>query len=113
MAFPSAVSFQTSWRLPTGGSGGEYAALYAKYNSNALIRGTSGPNFVLTGFRQDNGTNNQNIAGYYWSNSAESISRSYHFDFDTENVTPANQYPKYAGFSVRLNLQKINISDIL
>ncbi|MBQ6127710.1 hypothetical protein IJI69_03405, partial [Candidatus Saccharibacteria bacterium] len=45
------------WRLPTGGSGGEYQVLYTKYNSSALMLGT--PNFTLSGYRYGSSTNVQ------------------------------------------------------
>lgn len=56
------------WRLPTGGSSGEFQALYAQYNSYALMRAPipeNGAAFALSG----NSLGGKGTVGRYWSSS--------------------------------------------
>ena len=86
------------WRLPIGGSSGEFQALYNKYPSSALMRGT--PGFVLNGL--DNyGSVYGFTSGYYWSSSVFSNERSYHLTLDSSSVSPAGATYKNNGFAVR------------
>ena len=92
------------WRLPTGGSSGEFRYLYdtAGYNSSSLIqKSTGGPAFVLSGYRNGGSTFGQGDFGHYWSSTARSASIAYRLNLDSSNVTPAGSNNKYYGFSVR------------
>ena len=90
------------WRLPTGGSSGEFQALYNQYASSALMRdATSGPGFVLSGYRDGSSTNYQGSSGYYWSSTAYSAVRAYSLYLNSSNVDPANGGRKFYGFTVR------------
>ena len=99
---PSAISLQTSWRLPTGGSGGDYAVLAASYNSSTSIRSPNGPNFTLNGNRDAGTTYNQGDGGHYWASTSASNGNSYYFAFNTSIIIAPTSHYKYAGFGVRL-----------
>ena len=93
------------WRLPTGGSSGEFQGLYdAGYNTTAKMQstdGTIGPGFVLSGYRLGGGTNYQGSNGRYWSSTAYGSGGAYGLSLYSWNVFPASGYYKYYGFSVR------------
>ena len=58
------------WRLPTGGSSGEFKALYNQYNTSAKLRQSitnSGPAFALTGYFSNDVPKMQGSSGSYWS----------------------------------------------
>ena len=92
------------WRLPTGGSSGEFKALYAQYNSYALMRASienSGAAFALAGVS----TGNQGSFARYWSSTRASDSFMYLLRFDTSTVYPLdNHYRKYS-YSIRCVLK--------
>jgi len=87
------------WRLPTGGSSGEFQTLYNKYASSALMQGT--PGFVLSGYRRGSSTRNQGTYGFYWSSTAYSANYAYYLYLNSSSVSPANDNYKYIGFTVR------------
>ena len=89
------------WRLPIGGSSGEFQTLYNNYNSSALMQGD--PAFVLSGYRSDSSssTSRQGSYGGYWSSTAYSASRVHHLRLNSSDVSAAGNVPKYYGFSVR------------
>ena len=85
------------WRLPTGGEGGEFEALYNKYNSEDLLIGT--PGFVDTGYI-DNGSIERDSRGYYWASSV--VSNNLAHDLDIRSNPNAVGYDdKRFGFAVR------------
>ena len=88
------------WRLPTGGGGGEFQALYNNYNSSSVIR--SNPvNLVLSGYVSSSSRYSQGSDGYYWSSTVYSSSYAYTLYLNSSNVDPADSRTKYVGFSVR------------
>ena len=88
------------WRLPTGGSTGEFKTLNDKYNSSALMRGV--PAFVLSGTRYgSNATSNQGDNGAYWSSTARVGSYAYELGLGSSYDGPSDYYYKYSGYSVR------------
>ena len=88
------------WRLPTGGSNGEFKTLYDNYNSSSALRSNpvnvalSGD--VYSGLRLVRGSN-----GYYWSSTVVSGRGAYNLFLDASNVHVANNGDKNAGVSVR------------
>ncbi len=61
------------WRLPTGGSSGEFIALYEQYNSNALMRAPiedGGAAFALAGNFGGGIPSNYGSFGVYWSSTS-------------------------------------------
>ena len=89
------------WRLPTGGSSGEFQTLYGYYGSSADMRSTTGPAFVLSGRRNGGSTDTQGSNGYYWSSTAHNALRAYSLYLNSSNVYPADYLSKYYGFTVR------------
>ena len=65
------------WKLPKGGSSGDFQYLYNAYNSYAnMTTNASGPQFVRAGSRWTNSIEYQNVEGYYWASTATSDSNA-------------------------------------
>ena len=88
------------WRLPTGGNGGEFKALYNNYNSSSVLR--SNPvNLTLFGYVYGSSRYVQGSSGHYWSSTVHSDYVAYLLYLNTSNVDPVNSDGKRNGFSVR------------
>lgn len=88
------------WRLPTGGNGGEFKALYNNYNSSSVLR--SNPvNLTLFGYVYGSSRYVQGSSGHYWSSTVRSDYVAYFLYLNTSNVDPVNSDGKRNGFSVR------------
>lgn len=87
------------WRLPTGGSSGEFQTLYNNYNSVALMMDV--PNFTLSGTVSNGSESGQGSRGFFWSSTVGNANYAYRLFLDSSNVNPAYDYYKYYGFSVR------------
>ncbi|MBQ6486816.1 hypothetical protein IJI89_00080 [Candidatus Saccharibacteria bacterium] len=101
------------WRLPTGGSTGEFQALYAEYNSNALMRApvaNSGAAFALSGDFTNSTPTSQGNYGYYWSSKRDSSTYMYNLVVSTSYVSNGVS-PRYSGYAIRCILKK-QISDL-
>jgi uncharacterized protein (TIGR02145 family) len=101
------------WRLPTGGSSGDFALLNGKMNGEAGASTSSDSTHaanwqssgawrgVLSG-NYSSGLSNQGGLGYYWSSTASPLaSGAYYLAFGSSYVFPANGGNKYGGFAVR------------
>ena len=88
------------WRMPTGGSSGEYNNLYTKYSSDAasLKNALSTP---LSGSFYDGSTNYQGSYGYFWSSTYRNTNNMYRLSVNSSGVNPSNNYIRYGGYSVR------------
>ena len=96
------------WRLPTGGSSGEFKALYAEYNSNALMRASienSGAAFALAGFFANAAPARQGSYGFYWSSTRSSDTNMYGLYLNTSNVNPAISDYRISGSAIRCVLK--------
>ena len=96
------------WRLPTGGSSGEFQALYAEYNSNALMRASienSGAAFALAGYFYNAAPAGQGSDGLYWSSTRYNDTNMYGLRLGTSNVTPASSSRRYNGYAIRCVLK--------
>ena len=98
------------WRLPTGGTNGEYQALYNKYNSSVLMQGD--PGFALSGYVFDGSTVNLNDYGYAWSSTIINASSAYLLRLSSSDVTPTHANNKYYGLHIRCVVEDRTISDI-
>ena len=92
------------WRLPTGGSGGEFQVMndtvYAgKADSDSSIIGAPGL-FRRSGYWY-NAFNSQGSSGYYWSSTQLSATYAHYLIFYSTGVNPAVNVNKYYGFAVR------------
>ncbi len=104
------------WRMPTGGSSGEYQALYTAYSSNAtnFRNALSTP---LSGYYYNNRTYDQGGYGYFWSSTYYSSDRMLYLRVGSSNVTPQDNGNRLNGFPVRCvaksgdTLQEFNGAD--
>ena len=92
------------WRLPTGGSFGEFQALYdlTDYNSNAKIRtpiASGGAAFAIAGYFYGSTPRHQNAWGYYWSSTRSSGSTMHVMSLTTTGS--AGAYPASANERIR------------
>lgn len=87
------------WRLPTGGSTGEFNTLYGQYNSYALMMGE--PNFTLSGSVYNGSVSGQGSRGRFLSSTVRDANLAYYFLYSSNSVNPASSERKYYGFSVR------------
>ncbi|MBR3324346.1 hypothetical protein IKG24_02340, partial [Candidatus Saccharibacteria bacterium] len=96
------------WRLPTGGSSGEFQALYNIYNTNAKMRAPisqGGAAFALAGIFLNGAPQNRGSIGHYWSSTRYDNTNMYVLYLYASNVDPAdNDYRNY-GNSIRCVLK--------
>ena len=90
----------TNWRMPTGGSSGEYQALYTAYNSDATNFETalSAP---LSGYFDDGSAVNQRSYGYFWSSTYNYRYGMYYLIVGSRNVYPTDYSGRSNGYSLR------------
>ena len=98
------------WRLPTGGSTGEFGALYTRYSSAALIRAPitdNGAAFALSGFSGYNLPEYQGVYGRYWSSTGyNNTSHMYILDISTSSVTRTATIMRSYGQAIRCILNE-------
>ena len=103
------------WRLPTGGSSGELQALYAQYNSNALMRApasSNGASFALAGSTAGAEPAYQESNGRYWSSTRYTDDHMYYLYLDTSSVSPSSIDVRYRGVSIRCVLKSTSITSL-
>ena len=94
------------WRMPTGGSSGEYNALY----TNSAI-GSNATNFKnalstpLSGLFRNGSASYQGSYGYFWSSTRSSNYLMYYLSVDSSNVYPPYNGYRNNGSSVRCVLK--------
>ena len=93
------------WRLPIGGSGGEFAVLVntsvkprASYYDSGIVKFPA--NFNYSGDYSKTKPGGRHSYGRYWSATANS-KKAYRLGFSTADVTPAKAWNKWVGFPVR------------
>ncbi|MBR3324156.1 hypothetical protein IKG24_01275, partial [Candidatus Saccharibacteria bacterium] len=94
------------WRLPVGGSSGEFQALYnnSSYNSNTKMRApvsSGGAAFALAGNFGGGAPSSQGNAGYYWSSTRSNNTNIYYLYLNTTSVIPSNTINWALGGSIR------------
>ena len=91
------------WRLPTGGSSGEFTALNTAINSGSTStdQGLRENWFAQRSGYWYDGFNNQGSFGYYWSSSQYSATNAYYLSFGSSYVYPAIYNNKNSGQAVR------------
>lgn len=92
------------WRLPTGGSAGEYYALYSGnygYNSFSSLR--TALHLPLAGYVYDGAAseNGQGSYGYYWSSTRSADNYMYYLDLHSSDVFPTESMYRDRGLSIR------------
>lgn len=97
------------WRLPIGGSTGEFKALYDAYGITNNAAGSTSLQqnlgFSLAGLFGSGAPYDQGARGFYWSSTWGSASNMYSLGFGTSYVNPAGSNYRYYGFSIRCVLQ--------
>ena len=91
-----------SWKLPTGGSSGEFQALFNNYNSIALMSDI--PDFTLSGYYSSSpsSSRNQGSGSYYWSSTTDTDEEAKEFAIYVPNSYIGNSFTyKNIGCSVR------------
>ena len=91
------------WRLPTGGSSGEFQTLYNAYGNHTDF--TTALSTPLSGNFSGGSASNQGNVGYWWSST-----RSYNADMYSLHVAASNVHPQIGddrsfGFSIRCILK--------
>ena len=99
------------WRLPTGGSSGEFQSLYnlTDYNTNAKMRApitNGGAAFALAGYFSNSTPADQGSYGYYWSSTRNSGSIMYGLYLTTSSVSLDIVNYRYMGNAVRCVAKK-------
>ena len=94
------------WRLPTGGSSGEFKALYnlTDYNTVAKMRAliaSGGAAFALAGSFSNSIPTSQGSKGYYWSSTRYNGSDMHYLYLNTSYAYPAVNYYRYYGYAAR------------
>lgn len=99
------------WRLPTGGSTGEFNALYSNsaYNTAAKIHASiedGGAAFTLSGRFYDSGATGQGTLGYYWSSTRKSDTAMSSIRFATSYFFANDSVGRNNGYTIRCILKE-------
>ncbi|MBQ3305874.1 hypothetical protein IJH02_00325, partial [Candidatus Saccharibacteria bacterium] len=99
------------WKLPTGGSGGNFANLDIAYGGSGSNRIDADQrnkfmaaplNFNYTGYRYGGSVSYPSGDASYWSSTANSEVRAYDLSFGSDGIFfPQSSDSKYDGFAVR------------
>lgn len=94
------------WSLPTGGNGGQFAALNTAVNSGSTSDSTGlrvyPANFVYSGYFGGSSALDRGSYGSYWSSTAFNSNYAYYLLFNSSLVGPGTgNRTKYLGSSVR------------
>ena len=92
------------WRMPTGGSSGEYQALYTAYSSNASNFRTA-LSTPLSGYFDNGSAYSQGSYGNFWSSTRFNNYIMYDLGVDSSSVYPTSNNDRYYGSSVRCVLK--------
>ena len=88
------------WRLPSGGPGGEFLALYTAYGRNYNNFRTSF-RLPLSGNYSSAQVYNQGSGGRWWSSTFYNGNGMYNLYAHTSGIAPQNANDRFNGFSVR------------
>jgi len=96
----------TGWKLPTGGSSGQFQALNNAISGDTTFTGSNAlrkypNNFVFAGRWNGASAYYRGTYGYYWSSSVYTSNYAHGLGFYSTNVYPADNYDKRRGYSVR------------
>ena len=89
------------WRMPTGGSSGEYQALYSNSNYNTYDKLRAALHLPLSGSFYSGSAYDQGSSGYFWSSTRSNSSGMYGLFLDTSGVSSASYGTRRYGFSMR------------
>ena len=92
------------WRLPTGGSSGEFRNLYNQYSDGSPDQATAFQTALstpLSGNFSSGKANNQGNSGLFWSSTWELYNMMYSLYVYSNNLNSSNYNYRYVGNSVR------------
>lgn len=93
------------WRLPTGGTNGEFAALNGSVSSSAPsadIHYVKFPaNFIYSGDYNNTAPGGRNNFGRFWSATPNGVDKAYRLGILGTGPTPAGSWNKWVAFAVR------------
>ena len=91
------------WRMPIGGSNGEYQALFSNASYNTYVNYRAALHLPLSGsFSNGSGSQNQGSRGLFWSSTRSNGSlMMYNLGLDDDFVGPSGISSRFYGFSVR------------
>lgn len=93
------------WELPTGGSGGDYAAINTAINNGATNTDVGlrkyPSNFIWAGDFNATSTTGRGTQARMWTATAFNVAKAYRMGYSSTAVTPANNWGKWDGFNVR------------
>ena len=92
------------WRMPTGGSSGEYQALYTAYSSDNVNFQTA-LRTPLSGYFSNSNAYNWTHYGYFWSATRYNSTSMYRLYVSVSDVYPQSNYDRNYGYSVRCVLK--------
>ena len=100
----------SGWRMPTGGTSGEYQALYTAYSSN-VTNFQSALSTPLSGVFYSGTAGNQGTYGGFWSPTRYSDNSMFSLYVGSSSVNPQRNLNRSYGFSVRCILNIPTMQD--
>ena len=88
------------WRMPTGGSSGEYQTLYIAYSSS-VANFQSALSTPLSGYYDSGSVGDQGVGGRFWSSSYYDNSHMYRLYVVANFLSPMDNVHRGGGYSVR------------
>ena len=102
------------WRLPTGGTGGEFAQLNNAVNSGATgnDRGlrTFPNNLVYSGDFNQTASTGRGSYGRLWSATASNNNSAFRMGYKSNEVTPVRAWNKWVAFPMRCIVNNVTIT---
>ncbi len=94
-----------NWRMPTGGSNGEYYKLFNKYSTTQDATSTASLQYnlstPLSGLYISSSALNQGSGGYWWSSTYYNDFNLYILVVSSTEVDPGSGYTRYGGVTMR------------
>ncbi|MBR3236615.1 hypothetical protein IKF92_02970 [Candidatus Saccharibacteria bacterium] len=99
----------SGWRMPSGGSAGEYGVLNSNYYTNTTASNIGSYQYALStplsGRFYDGSAYNQGSYGNFWPSTRLNSNNMYSLYVSSSVVVPASYYDRYNGLSMRCLLQ--------
>ncbi len=89
------------WKMPSGGSSGNYQTLYNNSNYNSYDKYRDALHLPLSGRFRFGSPYNQGSDGYWWSTTANGGTDRYRLSVDTSDIFPAYLNDRSFGFTIR------------
>lgn len=93
------------WRLPTGGTGGEFATLNSLANGGNTISSAGlvkfPDNFIYSGDYNNTKPGGHNVYGRFWSATPDGTNNAFRLGVKDGEVTPIKSYGKWDAFAIR------------